>query len=322
MISLDASFQSPTQEYVAEAASRAKPLEGGLSTSPRNLAIEVEGSSYVLHMADPKNSIEASDYELHMMIQTGQLGVAPKVFAYDPDKRWAIMEFVKAPTITPQIASGHAQEIGEALKKAHETPLYEKKGKGFVAAHRERWQEISEKSAKYNTELSRSLWEIGAKANQVFEESIQELEALPSNRVANIHTDLHPRNLFWADKQFLIIDWESSCHGHPYFDLASLTIFLGLDEGEEKDLLLGYFGRTPTQEEMKEYLLLRKIRWAYTAIVNTMWTYRILNPESACREIPATEKSFRDHMQSFGSYENIDYLDFFVQVSRISYEKI
>lgn len=302
-----------SEEWVVSYANKGAPLTGGLSE--RNIVFEVDQKKYVLHTL--KN-----DSELYMMIEAGNLDVAPKVITSFPEKKLALMEYIEDSTITPKIAQRHCVEIGKALKKSHEIPLFKETGEGFEKANQVRWAYIQTQAARQDTDLSAALLEEASKAMQVFEKEMKSLAELNSNLKVNIHTDLHPRNLFWTDRGFLIIDWESSSHGHPYFDVASLAIFLGFDEAQERELLDGYFGHPPTPEELREYALLKKIRWAYTSIVNTMWAFRVLGKEPASNSIGPPEKSFGDYMQYFGETNGMPPLEFFMNVSRLALKKI
>jgi thiamine kinase-like enzyme len=305
-------FSPFSEKWIASHANQGALLTGGLSE--RNIVFEVDQKKYVLHTLE-------NDSELYMMIETGNRDIAPKVINSFPEKKLVLMEYIQDSTITPKIAQRHCVEIGKALKKAHEIPLFKETGEGFEKENRVRWEYIQTQATRHNTDLSASLLKEATKAMQVFEKEMKSLDEINSNLKVNVHSDLHPRNLFWTDRGFLIIDWESSSHGHPYFDVASLAIFLGLDEAQEKELLDGYFGHLPNSEELKEYALLKKIRWAYTSIVNTMWAFRILEKQPASEPIEPPSKSFGDYMQYFGETSEMPSLEFFVNVSRLALKK-
>lgn len=297
----------PLDLRIASYISSAAPL------SERNGCFEMDQVRYVLH------SLE-SDSELYMMQKVGEMGIGPKVVASFPEKKLAVIEYVSDSTITLQLGSRHTREIGVALKKAHGIPLFREKGSGFEGQNQVRWEYIQTRASFHDTELSRSLLVSAEKAMRIFEGGMKALSEYNSHVVVNLHTDLHPRNLFWTDKGLQIIDWESSSHGHPYFDLSSLSIFLALDEAQEKELLEGYFGRPATVEELREYALLKKIRWAYTSIVNAMWAYRLMEKNPA---LTLSEKrgEWVSYMHSFASTKGCPSLDYFVNVTYLSLEQ-
>lgn len=294
-------------EWISQHLESSDALKGGLGVN-RNIKFTVDDQSYVLHTVENKT-------ELHMMVEVSKKNVGPKVFSAFGEKQWVLMEYIGTPTITPEIAQEHPQEIGAALKRAHEIPLSKDPGAGFAAANHTHFQYIQK-----NAQLSASLQDMAERANRVFEQGMKELAERNSPLIANVHSDLHARNLFWADRKFLIIDWESCSHGHPYFDLASLSIFLGFNEKQEEALLAGYFSNAPTSEQLEEYRLLKKIRWAYTSIVNNMWAYRLME-KGISEDVPPPNKSFGEYMQSFATSEGMPSLEFFVNVARLSLQE-
>lgn len=44
------------------------------------------------------------------------------------------------------------------------------------------------------------------------------------------HNDANPGNVLWDGQRAWLVDWEASGIGHPYYDLATLALFLRLDE--------------------------------------------------------------------------------------------
>jgi thiamine kinase-like enzyme len=308
-------FQPFSNEWVDFYKGQAEELAGGLSTESRNRVFEVDSVKYVLHTLE-------NESESYMMQEAAEKGAAPLVYAVFPEKKQILIEHINHPTLTPMLAKKHVREIGASLKKVHEIPLFREGGKQIEQANEERWQEIQKLTTENPSELSESLKRGAQRAIRVFEEGMQTLRQLDPKRIANIHTDLHARNLFWVNPdRFLIIDWESRTHGHPYFDVASVSIFLGLDPAEEKDLLEGYFGRLPTREELREYDLLKKIRWAYTSIVNATWALRTLKNHPSVSQIDPPNRDFCGYMQHFAETQGIPSLEFFTNVAKLSLEE-
>jgi aminoglycoside phosphotransferase (APT) family kinase protein len=44
------------------------------------------------------------------------------------------------------------------------------------------------------------------------------------------HNDVNPGNFLWDGARAWLVDWEFAGLGHPYYDLASLALFLRLDD--------------------------------------------------------------------------------------------
>ncbi len=73
------------------------------------------------------------------------------------------------------------------------------------------------------------------------------------------HNDLLPGNIIRAqgDGRLLLVDWEYSGMGHPYFDLGNLSINNGFDEETDERLLTAYQGTPPSLKERATLSLMR-----------------------------------------------------------------
>ncbi len=310
---------SYSEEWLSIHANEGKPLAD--SHLDRNHFFEVDGINYVLHEAKP--------YERYMLEQLSERNLGPKIYASFPNINRVLMERIQEPTITPQIAKQHPHKIGENLKKFHEIPLYEERGKSFRSFNSTRWEEIKswydaqKRLGKPIHPKLEALVKDGGKAMEIFEKEMGKLQKMPSSRLANIHTDLHARNCFWRNNGIILIDLEDTSHGESLFDVASVAIFQGFDQREELELLKGYFGREPTEAELREYFQLKKIRWAYTCIGNIVWIARIWknNIEERKPELDKIEQptqSFGAYMQAFATEGWSPSLEFFVNVARLA----
>lgn len=302
----------------AENAIPLDTLQHAEAVASRNREFEVDGVKYVLnHVTNPN--------EFYLIKKTSEIGAGPHVYATYPEQQKILMEFIDEPTITPEVAARHLKEIGSRLRDIHDKiPLVANPGPSIQKSTQTRMEEIERhyrerEIQKLNNDHSTTLVNSARKAHELFQ---REVVALPSNLKTNIHTDLHPRNAFWSDKKgFLAIDWESVTHGHPYFDLASLSIFYGLNPDQETELLAGYFGKTPNEEELREYKMVKRVRLAYTAIVNTVWAFRV-EKEKPFTELAPRDNNLYDLMQLFGAREKSIDRQFFVDVALVSLNQL
>lgn len=154
----------------------------------------------------------------------------------------------------------------------------------------------------------------------LFYENLEQCAQFEKRTPVNLQVDLHARNLFWVDgRGFLIIDWEDTGYGHPYFDVATLAIFLGFEGTDEQTFLTGYLDHPPTNEEMREYSAWKKVAWAYIAVVNQMWAYRALAKDPHTELVIAEpDRTFAGYMQFFSETQGLPPLEFFMNVSRLA----
>jgi aminoglycoside phosphotransferase (APT) family kinase protein len=66
-------------------------------------------------------------------------------------------------------------------------------------------------------------------------EQISETLASDPRRVVS-HNDVNPGNVLWDGARTWLVDWDVAGLGHPYFDLATLSLFLCLDDPVAFDL--------------------------------------------------------------------------------------
>jgi thiamine kinase-like enzyme len=53
------------------------------------------------------------------------------------------------------------------------------------------------------------------------------------------HNDVNPTNIIWDGKRAWLVDWDIAGLGHPHYDLATLAMFLNLDD----ETTLGWIAR-------------------------------------------------------------------------------
>ncbi len=92
-------------------------------------------------------------------------------------------------------------------------------------------------------------------------------EALAANSapLAPCHCDPLSENFLDDGEKMWIVDWEYSGMNDPLWDVGDLAVEAELDADAEAELIKGYFGRTPTAEEMGRIVI-------YKAMCDLLWT--------------------------------------------------
>ena len=62
-----------------------------------------------------------------------------------------------------------------------------------------------------------------------------------------------------------IVDWEYSGMNDPLWDLGDLSVEAGMNEDQETELLISYFGKDPTAEQKGRVVI-------YKAMCDLLWT--------------------------------------------------
>lgn len=78
-------------------------------------------------------------------------------------------------------------------------------------------------------------------------------------RLTLSHNDVNPGNVLWDGQRAWLVDWEQTGVGHPYFDLASLALFLRLEDGAVFGLAAAHDGAPLTDVSRASLRALRKL---------------------------------------------------------------
>jgi aminoglycoside phosphotransferase (APT) family kinase protein len=99
------------------------------------------------------------------------------------------------------------------------------------------------------------LWAAGLDATIA---SIAALLANDARRVVS-HNDLNPGNLIWDGVRAWIVDWEVAGLGHPHYDLATLAMFLNLDDEMTLELIALHDQMPPDATSLANFAALRRL---------------------------------------------------------------
>jgi len=91
------------------------------------------------------------------------------------------------------------------------------------------------------------------------EELERVFQLLPVSQVPS-HLDLHPLNIMFWENDFFLVDWVNGGMSDPYFDLATFSVFLGLNEEKSMLFLAHYFSRNPTSLEWNRFIIAHPVR--------------------------------------------------------------
>ena len=92
-------------------------------------------------------------------------------------------------------------------------------------------------------------------------------EALIANpmQLAPCHCDPLCENFLDDGNNMWIVDWEYSGMNDPMWDLGDLSVEAGMDENQENEMLIAYFGKEPTAAQKGRVII-------YKAMCDLLWT--------------------------------------------------
>ena len=85
------------------------------------------------------------------------------------------------------------------------------------------------------------------------------------NPLAPCHCDPLCENFLDDGNNMWIVDWEYSGMNDPMWDLGDLSVEAGMDEDQENEMLIAYFGKEPTAAQKGRVII-------YKAMCDLLWT--------------------------------------------------
>jgi thiamine kinase-like enzyme len=219
-----------------------EPLEGGITN--RNYRIRMGGSEYVIRVPGKDTNLLGIDRAAEAAANeaAAAIGVAPAVAATLADPPAIVTEFIAGRGMeSEELREGKAlADVAGSLRAMHDGVTIPSVFNSFrvvedyAATARDRGGEIP---AAYDDALARAA----------------EIEAVldgPEHDPVPCHNDLLAANFIWDERRVRIVDWEYAGMGDRYFDLANFAINNGLDEPQQENLLVAYFGEPGPEERL------------------------------------------------------------------------
>lgn len=243
---------------IAPAEARITRL-GGLT----NLVYRVEARGQAVIVRIPGEGTESyidRAVEVHNARAAERAGVAPAVLWAD-DKTGAMVTRAvpDIETMTPEgfkARTGAPGRAGAALAKLHRSGQTFRFRFELFAMIEEYLRVLSTKDVT----LPEGYHAVVAAAGPIG----AALDAHPVP-LAPCHCDPLCENFLDDGDRMWIVDWEYSGMNDPHWDLGDLSVEAGMDEGQESELLRGYFGRDPTPAERGRVVI-------YKAMCDLLWT--------------------------------------------------
>jgi len=209
------------------------PLDKGLTKSTYLLSLP--NDKYVLKILDQQKPLSKILKELWFSQMASEIGIGPKISFIDIENRAILMDYIKND-------SGERFDTADTMSKL---ALLHKN------THYEPFSTIYKRFSKIKSP-SKSLTNAIALVKGIEEKFIED-GCWPTL----CHMDFHKENILTNNNIAALIDWESAGFGHPYYDIAKLTLSLEFDESVA--YLKSYLNKTPTQIQISELRLMRTL---------------------------------------------------------------
>lgn len=235
------------------------PLEGGLTGSTYSFAYR--GAGYVLKFLDEKASLSKILQEMWISQLASEKGIGPEVIYFNLEERFILMHFVSGSALSSVSGDGGAEAL-EKLKRMHNSIDFEP----FSSIH-QRGDALLKKMSISDPELKEALSRVS---------EIQDLASASAMEFSLCHGDLHGGNILVGAEGVRLLDFGSSCFGHPYSDLAKLTF--SNSYADALDSLKIYLGRDPKPREEALFYMMRLL--CYMTIATNRYMKSDLSSEN------------------------------------------
>ena len=198
--------------------------------------VDAAGRSYILKISPEDESREARGRRIEIQSSAAAAGLAPRIVHADPSGRAVISEFVADRVFPalygdPRTRPGAVALLGQLLRDVHALPIpadaTPSDPRAFVDAS---WGALGG----------------DFRVPTFFTDAVQRIlvGATPSvDRPAVLsHNDANPSNLLYDGQRLLLVDWDAAGPNDPYFDLATVSLFLRMDDHACRALLAAYDG--------------------------------------------------------------------------------
>ncbi len=213
------------------------PIAAGLSGAGV-YRVEAANQAFVLKVSGEAEGEppDAWRRRAHVQRLAADAGLAPRVIHVDEERRAVVSAFVAGASFTalyrdPCMREAALALLGRTLRRVHELPLAP-------------WEDAKDPRA-----LLAGMWP-GLTANFSLPPFVREAvrrvltEEAPARERALVlsHNDVNPTNLVCDGESLLLLDWDAAGPNDPYYDPASISVFLRMDEAACRALLAAYDG--------------------------------------------------------------------------------
>lgn len=221
-----------------------KQLIGGLSKNTQYLCL-VNDKKYLVRILGESFSKRQNEVNIHCLAADN--GIAPKVYYYDDEYSFIIMDFIEGHTLFLEEAN-RPEVLDCVVEKIRLISQFD--GSAFI--HENAWNLIAQINKDYNKIKNQPHVTLNCMIEQMFNAIkiiYQSLED-EQRRLVFCHNDLNYRNIFFTKKDVVFIDWEMAGLNYELYDFAYYSVFSCLSESDDYYLFTKYLERIPSSIDL------------------------------------------------------------------------
>jgi thiamine kinase-like enzyme len=253
----------------------AEPLTGGLSGA-LVYGVTTSTGAYVLRVQS--DAIDTTFFEQYLRIlrRASDAGIAPPLVHVDEGARAVVSARIQGMPLPAVLANPGRREVVllsvvDLLRRLHALDPSGIAARDPVPYARAVWEKGRERPGfpAWARELGPALDEFAAMLTR------------DTRRVLG-HNDVNPGNFLWDGERAWLVDWDVAGLAHPHYDLATLAMFLGLEDDVAFALAARHDGEPLDETSRATFRCLRQL----VALLCGL-TFVSLVPDLTVREAPA-----------------------------------
>ncbi|HEY4055249.1 MAG TPA: phosphotransferase [Kofleriaceae bacterium] len=197
--------------------------------------VESNGTTYVLKISSA-NDLATASFETKLAMQTAasSVGIAPRVIHVDHERHAVLSEMVPDKNFmmlwgNPATRERALQMIASTLSRLHALPI---PPDAKMAPRRAMSSHLRDAVKRFT---------IPAWAREVIDSTFA-LEPPPDESRVLSHNDVNPTNFRFDGERLVLIDWDTVGPNDRYYDLASMAMWLRMDDATCLALLSAHDG--------------------------------------------------------------------------------
>ena len=202
--------------------------------------VDAGGGAFVLKVAGASGTDEDWRRKVRIQQLAADAGLAPRIVHLDEERRAVVSDFVAdrgflAIYWDPRTQDGALDQLGESVRRIHALPVPGDATPGDALSF------LAGASAALGDGFP-----LPAFVRDAIARVIAEPPPIRDRAIVLSHNDVNPTNLVYDGTRLLFLDWETAAPNDPWFDLASIAVFMRMDSARCRRLVGAYEGAPVT----------------------------------------------------------------------------